>query len=95
MSGTVLITGASGRLGSLLAMALAADGFALQLTDLRSFPAALPPGAVFEAADLGDAAALARLAQGCRAILHFGGIKSRAHVGRRSQLCELRGSHAG
>ncbi|HEV7267565.1 MAG TPA: NAD(P)-dependent oxidoreductase, partial [Falsiroseomonas sp.] len=74
MTDTVLITGASGRLGSALAVALSADGFALRLTDLRPFPTALPPGAVFEAADLADAAALARLAQGCRAILHFGGI---------------------
>jgi uronate dehydrogenase len=74
VSGAVLITGASGRLGSALAVALAGEGFALRLTDLRPFPAALPAGATFEAADLGDAGALARMAQGCRAILHFGGI---------------------
>ena len=74
MSAPVLVTGASGRLGSALAVTLAAEGFALRLTDLRRFPGALPPGAVFEAADLGDAEALARMAEGCRAILHFGGI---------------------
>ncbi len=70
----ILITGASGRLGSVLAHDLAAAGLALRLTDLKPFPAALPKGAVFEAADLSDADALARMAEGCRAILHFGGI---------------------
>ena len=74
MSAPVLITGASGRLGSVLAAALATEGFALRLTDLRPFPAALPAVAIFEAADLGDADALAAMAAGCRAILHFGGI---------------------
>lgn len=74
MSGLLLITGASGRIGSVLATALAAEGFALRLTDLRPFPGVVPAGAAFEAADLTDADAIARLAQGCRAILHFGGI---------------------
>ncbi|MGG5821335.1 NAD-dependent epimerase/dehydratase family protein [Falsiroseomonas sp. HW251] len=74
MSAAVLITGASGRLGSALATALADENFALRLTDLRPFPSEVPPGAVFEPADLADADALARMARGCRAILHFGGI---------------------
>ena len=74
MSRPVLLTGASGRLGSSLAHALSAEGWRLRLTDLRPFPAEVPDGAAFEVADLGDAAALARLAQGCAAILHFGGI---------------------
>jgi uronate dehydrogenase len=70
----ILLTGASGRLASVLARDLAAAGFALRLTDLKPFPGALPAGAAFEAADLADADAFARMAQGCRAILHFGGI---------------------
>jgi len=74
MTDNVLITGASGRLGSALAGALAAEGLALRLTDLRPFPGPQPAGAVFETIDLADAQGLARLARGCRAILHFGGI---------------------
>jgi uronate dehydrogenase len=70
----ILLTGASGRLGSVLARDLAAEGFALRLTDARPFPGPLPQGATFEAADLADATAFARMATGCRAILHFGGI---------------------
>lgn len=64
MSAPVLITDASGRLGSAVAAALAEEGFALRLTDLRPFPASLPTGAVFEAADLADAPALAERFQG-------------------------------
>lgn len=77
MSGTgraILLTGASGRLGRGLARRLGAAGQALRLTDRRRFPDPLPHGASFEQADLGDAEALARLAEGCGTILHFGGI---------------------
>jgi uronate dehydrogenase len=70
----ILLTGASGRLGSVLARDLAAVGFTLRLTDLKSYPGLLPQGAVFETADLADADSFARLAEGCRTILHFGGI---------------------
>jgi len=70
----ILLTGASGRLGAVLARDLAVSGFALRLTDLKPYPGALPPGAEFEAADLADADAFVRMAEGCRAILHFGGI---------------------
>ena len=69
----VLVTGAAGRLGSRVAAALAAAGFALRLTDLRP-PAAIPTGAAFAAADLADPAPWPSLLAGCRAVLHFGGI---------------------
>ncbi len=39
----VLLTGASGRLGAVLAEALGARGWTLRLTDLRPFPGALSP----------------------------------------------------
>lgn len=69
----VLLTGASGRLGRVLAPALAARGWQMRLTDRVAFPDPLPPGASFTRADLHDAPALATLAQGCAAVLHFGG----------------------
>ena len=70
----VLLTGAAGNLGRMLAPALAAQGWALRLTDIAPFPDALPPGASFTRADLADGLGIARLAEGCGAILHFGGI---------------------
>ena len=70
----VLLTGASGRLGRLLAPALAAKGWTLRLTDIAPFPDAVPEGASFTRADLEDGPALLRLAEGCGTILHFGGI---------------------
>lgn len=70
----VLLTGASGALGRILAKALAAQGWALRLTDIAAFPDPLPPGARFSQADLLDGPAISRLAEGCGAILHFGGV---------------------
>lgn len=70
----VLLTGASGALGRVLAKELAAQGWTLRLTDIVPFPDAVPQGATFEAADLVDRAAIARLAEGCGAILHLGGV---------------------
>lgn len=70
----VLLTGASGALGRVLARGLAAAGWRLVLTDIAPFPDALGPGARFEQADLEDGVAILRLAEGCGAILHFGGV---------------------
>jgi len=70
----VLLTGAAGRLGRVLAPALAAKGWTLRLTDRLELPYPLPPAARFTAAELTDAAAIEALARGCGAILHFGGI---------------------
>ena len=70
----VLLTGASGALGRQLARALAAEGWTLRLTDLVPFPDPLPAGANFTRADLNDGPAILRLAEGCGAILHFGGV---------------------
>ena len=74
MTDTILITGASGNLGRQLTRGLAAAGYTLRLTDIAPFPDPLPPSATFTQADLVDAAAIAKLAEGCRTILHFGGI---------------------
>jgi len=70
----VLLTGASGNLGRHLAASLATHGWTLRLTDIVEFPDAMPVGASFTRADLRDGVSLLRLAEGCGAILHFGGI---------------------
>jgi uronate dehydrogenase len=69
----ILLTGASGALGRMLAKELAAAGFTLRLTDIAPFPDPLPPRARFLRADLNDGVAIIRQAEGCSTILHFGG----------------------
>ena len=70
----VLLTGASGKLGRVLARYLAGQGFTLRLTDIAPFADELPPGASFTQMDLSDGPAVLRLAEGCGTILHFGGV---------------------
>lgn len=72
----VLLTGASGALGRVLAAALTRQGWTLRLTDIQPFPGPIPDGANFELADLADTdgSRIRRLAEGCGTILHFGGI---------------------
>ncbi len=69
----ILLTGASGALGRMLARELGAAGFTLRLTDIAPFPDPLPPRARFVRADLEEALAIVRQAEGCSTILHFGG----------------------
>lgn len=69
----VLLTGASGALGRMLAQGLGAASWQLRLTDIAPFPDPLPAGADFTPADLADGMAVLRLAEGCGTILHFGG----------------------
>ncbi|WP_145139385.1 NAD(P)-dependent oxidoreductase [Roseomonas gilardii] len=72
----VLLTGASGNLGRMLARELGARGWTLRLTDLAPFPDPLPEKASFTRMDLADGVALLKLAEGCGAILHFGGAST-------------------
>lgn len=72
----VLLTGASGNLGRMLARELAARGYTLRLTDLTPYPDEVPDGATFTKADLNDGVTLLTLAEGCQAILHFGGAST-------------------
>jgi uronate dehydrogenase len=74
MTKPILLTGASGNLGRMLARELAAAGHTLRLTDIAPFPDPLPPRARFVKADLADGLAIIRQAEGCGTILHFGGI---------------------
>ena len=76
MSKPILLTGASGNLGRMLARELAAAGHRLRLTDIVAFPDPLPSGAEFEAADLEDGVTVSRLAEGVSHILHFGGVST-------------------
>lgn len=70
----VLLTGAAGALGRVLARNLGEAGWQLRLTDILPFPDQLPKGAGFVRADLNDGPAILRLAEGCGTILHFGGV---------------------
>jgi uronate dehydrogenase len=70
----VLLTGASGALGRVLTRSLSADGWTLRLTDIAPFSDPVPAGVSFTAADLNDGVTIARLAEGCGAIVHLGGV---------------------
>lgn len=70
----ILLTGASGKLGQVVAPLLSAMGWPLRLTDLNRYPGDLPDNAEFVAADLNDYAAIAELASGARAIVHLGAL---------------------
>lgn len=70
----VLLTGASGALGRVLAKGLGERGWPLLLTDIVPFPDPLAPNARFVRADLADGMTILRLAEGCGTILHFGGV---------------------
>jgi uronate dehydrogenase len=70
----VLLTGASGALGRVLAKSLPAEGWNLRMTDIVPFPDPVPTGSSFTKADLNDGVAILRLAEGCGAIIHLGGV---------------------
>ncbi|MDO9499921.1 NAD(P)-dependent oxidoreductase [Falsiroseomonas sp.] len=68
----VLVTGATGRLGSIIVPALLDAGYLVRMTDIRA-PAAIPDGAAYVRADLCDGVAMMRAAEGCQAVVHLGG----------------------
>src|SRR5215469_8928982 len=70
----VLLTGASGALGRVLTKSLSAQGWTLRLTDIVPFPDIVPSSAAFTRADLNDGVTILRLAEGCGAIVHLGGV---------------------
>ena len=70
----VLLTGASGALGRELTKSLSALGWRLVLTDIAPFPDAVPAGCSFTRADLSNGVDILRLAEGCGAIIHMGGV---------------------
>ncbi|HVZ06557.1 NAD-dependent epimerase/dehydratase family protein [Rhodopila sp.] len=70
----VLVTGASGALGRALSAALGTLGWRMVLTDIKPFPDEVPTGSRFVQADLEDGVTILRLAEGCGAIIHLGGV---------------------
>lgn len=75
---TVLITGAAGRLGTVLRHGLRAHR--LRLTDIER-PAGLGPDEDFVHADLTDAHAVDRAVSGVDAVAHFGAVPDEAPFG--------------
>lgn len=69
---TVLLTGAAGAVGRVLRDGLKPD-YSLRLTDIRELGEP-GPGEEAQAADLSDAEAVYRLAEGVDAIVHMGGV---------------------
>ena len=73
---TLLLTGAAGTLGRVLAPALQAVAHSLRVSDLAGplARAGLPPGVQSWPCDLADAGAVHRLLEGVDAVVHLGGI---------------------
>jgi nucleoside-diphosphate-sugar epimerase len=69
----VLVTGAAGRLGSVVRQELSRRGHDVRATDRRSAGAAEPP---LEQVDLRDSDAVFALLRGCDAVVHLGNIPS-------------------
>ncbi|MEV4012109.1 NAD(P)-dependent oxidoreductase [Nonomuraea angiospora] len=72
----ILMTGAAGKVGTLLRPRLARDGRTLRLSDLH--PIEPGPGEEWVTADLADPAAVAEAMKGVDAVIHLGG-QSREH----------------
>lgn len=72
----ILLTGASGSLGRMLAPLLAQAGYRLRLSDISEFPDPLPEGTTFIRADLADRAQVQSLMQDIDRVVHLGGIST-------------------
>jgi uronate dehydrogenase len=72
----ILMTGAAGKVGTLLRPRLAREGRTLRLSDLQ--PVEPGPGEEMVVADLADEAAMATAMKGVDAVIHLGG-QSREH----------------
>jgi hypothetical protein len=71
---TILITGAAGRIGTMLRSRLAAPGRVLRLLDVTPLPEPLGPGEESETASITDLAAMTAACAGVDAVIHLGGI---------------------
>ncbi|MEX5729535.1 uronate dehydrogenase [Rhodovulum iodosum] len=72
----VLMTGAAGGIGTLLRPILPKLGVKMRLSDMADPDGGPAPDEDWAMADLTDAADVARVVEGCDAILHFGGIST-------------------
>jgi uronate dehydrogenase len=73
---TILITGAAGKIGTMLRPRLARTGRTLRLLDIT--PLTAGPGEEVIQASVTDAAAMAAASQGADAVIHLGGIPGEA-----------------
>jgi uronate dehydrogenase len=73
---SIIVTGAAGNLGRVLAPRLAARGHRLLLCDIADYEDALPHNASFSTIDLTDSDAILALAPETAAIIHFGAIST-------------------
>jgi uronate dehydrogenase len=73
---TILVTGAAGRIGTMLRSRLARPGRVLRLLDV--VPVAPGPGEEAVTASVTDMAAMTQACQGVDAVIHLGGIPSEA-----------------
>jgi uronate dehydrogenase len=71
---TILITGAAGRIGTMLRPRLALPGRVLRLIDVTPLPEPLGPGEEGETASVTDLAAMTAACAGAEAVIHLGGI---------------------
>jgi uronate dehydrogenase len=80
---TILITGAAGRIGTMLRSRLAGPGRVLRLLDIAPLPAPAGPAAAEETvtASVTDLAAMTAACAGAAAVVHLGGIPSEAAWG--------------
>src|SRR3954468_11457981 len=76
----VLITGAAGRIGTVLRAGLRDEVDELRLTDVAE-PADLQGGETFAPADLTDQGAVDRAVDGVDAVVHLGGVPDEAPFG--------------
>jgi uronate dehydrogenase len=70
----IVLTGAAGKLGSLLRVPLRALATTLVLSDIKSLDTPLVEGETFQACDLADHDAVRELLTGAELVVHFGGI---------------------
>ncbi|MCP2344933.1 NAD-dependent epimerase/dehydratase family protein [Nonomuraea roseoviolacea] len=88
----ILMTGAAGKVGTLLRPRLAREGRVLRLSDLRPLDPAPGPGEEEVPADLADPAAMAAAMKGVDAVLHLGG-QSREHPWADIVRANMDGTH--
>lgn len=73
---SIVLTGAAGNLGRIIAPGLSARGYRLVLCDITDYPDALPNNSSFRKIDLTDRDQMLALATEAAAVLHFGGIST-------------------
>ncbi|MFI6294240.1 NAD-dependent epimerase/dehydratase family protein [Nonomuraea sp. NPDC050790] len=90
----ILVTGAAGKVATLLRPRLARPSRTVRLSDLHPLPPGeLGPGEEFAQADLNDEPALAAAMKGVDAVLHLGG-QSREHPWADIVQANINGTHA-